>query len=60
MSGNIFEPRALDELYPDWRDDESCPIKTKVTEDSFMWLPNGKKKVTLPNMLLPKEQHNEG
>ena len=27
LSGNVFEPRALDELIPDWRD-KGAPIET--------------------------------
>ena len=23
LSGNVFEPRALDELFPDWRDNDA-------------------------------------
>jgi Dehydrogenases (flavoproteins) len=34
LSGNVFETRALDELFPDWRDKDS-PIKTKVLKEKF-------------------------
>lgn len=38
--GNVFEPRALDELFPDWRTDTDspAPIHTKVQEDQFLVL----------------------
>ena len=26
LSGNVFEPRALDELLPEWRDMDDCPL----------------------------------
>lgn len=26
LSGNVFDPRALTELFPDWKDDPSCPV----------------------------------
>lgn len=38
VSGNVLEPRALDELLPDWREDETCPIETAVTSDFFYFL----------------------
>ena len=28
LSGNVFEPRALDELLPEWRDMEDVPLQT--------------------------------
>ena len=31
LSGNVFETKALDELLPDWREIDGCPLKTKVT-----------------------------
>src|ERR1700677_5128641 len=37
MSGAVFEPRALDELFPDWRKLDT-PIKVPVIEDRFMFL----------------------
>eukprot|EP00887_Chlorella_sp_A99_P007481 scaffold2.g7481.t1 len=30
LSGNVLEPRALDELLPDWRNDPDCPIKVQA------------------------------
>ena len=37
LSGNVFEPRALDELLPDWREMDS-PIKLEATNDSLYYL----------------------
>ena len=28
LSGNVFETRALDELLPDWKTIDGCPLKT--------------------------------
>jgi electron-transferring-flavoprotein dehydrogenase len=33
LSGNVFETKALDELMPNWRN-ENAPIKTKVSKES--------------------------
>ena len=31
LSGNVFEPRALNELIPNWREIEDFPVDTPVT-----------------------------
>ena len=37
LSGAVIEPRALDELLPDWRDDMP-ELTTPATDDRFMYL----------------------
>ena len=37
LSGAVLEPRALDELLPDWRDDPPA-LATPATDDKFMLL----------------------
>lgn len=37
LSGAVFEPRALDELLPDWRQ-RSAPLLTPATDDRFVFL----------------------
>jgi electron-transferring-flavoprotein dehydrogenase len=37
LSGAVIEPRALDELFPDWRE-RQAPLKTPVIEDHFQYL----------------------
>jgi electron-transferring-flavoprotein dehydrogenase len=55
LSGAVLEPRALDELIPDWRDDPPA-LATPVTDDRFMFL-TGSKAFRLPT---PPQMHNEG
>jgi electron-transferring-flavoprotein dehydrogenase len=57
VSGNVFEPRALDELLPDWRSDDAAPLKTPVTRDEFLFLYDDEKAYPLP---CPPSLHNEG
>ncbi|SHI02492.1 electron transfer flavoprotein-ubiquinone oxidoreductase [Ferrimonas marina] len=58
LSGAIFEPRALDELLPEWRTMEA-PIRTPVSEDEIYLLKaNGATR--MPNALVPKTMHNQG
>lgn len=47
ISGNVFEPRALDELLPDWRN-EGAPVDTPVTSDKF-WFLTKDRKLSLPS-----------
>jgi electron-transferring-flavoprotein dehydrogenase len=37
LSGAVFETRALDELFPDWRE-RGAPLVTPATEDRFLLL----------------------
>lgn len=37
LSGAVFEPRALNELFPDWKN-KSAPLNVPVTQDEFIWL----------------------
>ncbi|GAB2217900.1 hypothetical protein Droror1_Dr00001114 [Drosera rotundifolia] len=37
LSGNVFEPRALDELIPGWKQEEA-PINMPVSSDEFWFL----------------------
>lgn len=47
LSGNVFEPRALNELFPNWKEMEA-PLETPVTEDKFMFLKDEKSSITFP------------
>lgn len=40
LSGNVFEPRALNELIPDWKE-KGAPLETKAASDSFYFLTQG-------------------
>jgi electron-transferring-flavoprotein dehydrogenase len=37
LSGAVLEPRALNELIPDWKE-KGAPLKTPATEDHFLYL----------------------
>lgn len=41
LSGNVFEPRALDELLPQWRQEEA-PVIVPVSSDKFFLLTKNK------------------
>lgn len=44
----MLQPTALDELLPDWKEDESCPIKQAATKARFYYL-TPRYAVRLPN-----------
>ena len=53
LSGNVFEPRALNELIPDWQEKEA-PLGTKVASDSFKILTSESSSISVPEVFLPK------
>ena len=59
LSGAVFEPRALNELFPDWKT-QGAPLVTAVTAEDWRYLPSDKKSLQIPNALLPKTLHNQG
>jgi electron-transferring-flavoprotein dehydrogenase len=58
LSGAVVDPRAIDELLPDWRDRDS-PLTVPVTENHH-WVLTGKGKYSLPHFLTPPFMHNKG
>ncbi len=59
LSGAVFEPRALNELFPDWQK-MNAPVTASVTHDHIYLFKNDSAAQKLPNFLVPKTMHNEG
>ena len=59
LSGAVLEPRALDELFPNWQE-MGAPLQTPVTADRFLFYTSEKSAITLPHFLIPKPTHNDG
>ncbi|MGB0203495.1 MAG: electron transfer flavoprotein-ubiquinone oxidoreductase [Neptuniibacter sp.] len=59
LSGAVIESRALDELFPQWKE-LGAPLNTPVTEDQIFLLKNEEKSVQVPNAFVPKTMHNHG
>jgi electron-transferring-flavoprotein dehydrogenase len=55
LSGAIFEPRALDELFPNWQE-LGAPLHTPALDDQFLFLTQNKS-YKLPT---PPQMHNKG
>ena len=58
LSGAVVDPRALDELIPDWKDRDS-PLTVPVTEN-LHWVLTRKGKYSMPALFLPPFMHNDG
>src|SRR3954447_18661774 len=58
LSGAVVDPRALDELLPNWRELDS-PLTVPVTENRH-WVLSAKKKYALPQLMTPPFMHNKG
>lgn len=59
LSGAVFEPRALNELFPDWKE-LGAPLKTEVTGDDIFLFNSAEKATRLPGLATPKTFHNKG
>jgi len=59
LSGAVFEPTALNELIPDWKE-KGAPLNTPVTEDQMFMLTSATAGVKLPEWLTIKPMHNQG
>ena len=59
LSGAVLESRALDELFPNWKE-MGAPLNTKVTGDTFFFYTSKKSAIKVPGFFIPKPMHNEG
>lgn len=59
LSGAVFEPTALNELFPDWKE-KGAPLNTTVSEDHIFFMPGANSGIRVPGIFAPKTMHNEG
>ena len=59
ISGAVIEPRALEELFPDWRE-RGAPVTTRVVADSLEWLRNERSSLRIPAAFVPAALGNHG
>ncbi|MDR9467831.1 electron transfer flavoprotein-ubiquinone oxidoreductase [Marinospirillum sp.] len=59
LSGAVIEPRALDELIPDWKE-KGAPLNSPVTKDEVYLLRSETAASKLPGFAVPKTMHNKG
>jgi electron-transferring-flavoprotein dehydrogenase len=59
LSGAVVDPKALDELFPDWREMDCSMSETPVT-DNWHWALTATGKWDLPHMMMPPLMSNKG
>ena len=59
LSGAVFEPTAMNELFPNWKE-EGAPLNTPVSGDDIYYLTSENKSIKLPHYVAPKTMHNNG
>lgn len=59
VSGAVFDPTALQELFPDWQT-RNAPVKTSVTGDNIYWLGSADSGQVIPSWAAPKTMRNHG
>jgi electron-transferring-flavoprotein dehydrogenase len=58
LSGAVMDPRAINELFPDWKE-RGAPLNQPVTGDEVLFLGEGHASAT-PGWLIPACLHNDG
>ncbi len=59
LSGALFEPRPLDELFADWRE-RGAPVTVPVSHDEVHFLSSDSGGLKLPEFFVPKPARNDG
>jgi len=59
LSGATFDPKALDELLPEWRDID-CPMAQTPVTDNWHWHMTRGKKFSIPHIIQPPFMSNHG
>ena len=59
LSGAVVDPKALDELIPEWRDMECSMAETPVT-DNWHWALTKTGKFGMPHLMMPPLMSNKG
>ena len=59
LSGAVIDPRSLDELLPDWRE-QGCPLAEVPVTENHHWVLTATTKRNLPEFLTPPFMHNKG
>jgi len=59
LSGATVDPKALDELIPDWRE-QGCPMAETPVTDNWHWMMSRSGKFSMPHLLMPPLFSNKG
>ncbi len=59
LSGAVFDPKAIDELIPDWKE-QGCPMADVAVTENHHWILSSGGKTAMPHLFTPRWMHNEG
>ncbi len=59
LSGAVVDPKALDELFPEWRD-MNCPMSQTPVTDNWHWVLSKGKHYAMPHLAMPPFMSNKG
>ncbi|MEQ1725692.1 MAG: electron transfer flavoprotein-ubiquinone oxidoreductase [Sphingopyxis sp.] len=59
LSGAVIDPKALDELLPDWRT-QGCPLAETPVSENLHWVLTKTGKFNVPHVLTPPFLNNKG
>lgn len=59
LSGAVIDPKALDELLPDWRT-MGCPLAETPVTENLHWVLTKTRRITVPHFLTPPFLNNKG
>ncbi len=59
LSGALLDPRALDELVPDWRG-LGAPVTVPVASEAVRWLLGPRRSLRIPEPFVPRPMRNDG
>ena len=59
LSGAVVDPKALDELLPDWRTD-GCPMAETPVTDNWHWVLGKNSHMSIPHWPMPPFMSNDG
>jgi len=59
LSGAVIDPKGLDELIPDWKE-QDCPLAQVPVTKNEHWVLSRTKKSSIPHLMTPGFMHNKG
>ena len=59
LSGAVFDPKAIDELLPEWKEN-GCPMADVPVTENHHWVMSGSGHMPIPHIFTPGWMHNKG
>jgi len=59
LSGAVVDPKAMDELLPEWRDMD-CPMAETPVTDNWHWVLTKNGSYSMPHLMMPPFMSNDG